>query len=59
MLHIYQSNGIDLQYESMSTVTLVVDDTLTQPQISQELRGSGKLWGVRFLEGAPRNPIEP
>ena len=59
MLHIYQSNGIDLQYESMSTVTLVVDDTLTQRQISLELSGFGKLWGVRFLDGAPRNPIEP
>ena len=59
MLHIYQSNGIDLQYESMSTVTLVVDDTLTQLQIGLGLSGFGKLWGGRFLEDAPRNPIEP
>ena len=41
----------------MSTVTLVVDDTLTQLQISLELRGLGKLWGVRLLDGAPRQPI--
>ena len=41
----------------MSTVTLVVDGALTQRQISLELSGFGELWGVRLLDGAPRQPI--
>ena len=54
------SSRIDLWLETgMSTVTLVIDDTLTQRQTSLELSGFGKLWGGRFLEDAPRRPIEP
>ena len=59
LLHTYQSGGIDRQYEGMSTVTLVIDDTLTQRPIGLELRGFEQLWRVRFLGGSPRKIIEP
>ena len=59
LLYTYQSGGIDRQYEGMSTVTLVIEDTLTQHPIGLELSGFEQLWRVRLLEISLRKSIEP